>query len=102
MMIFGLVVLLNCINLLSMRSWIQCLKFEHSSRACPLAPKWCSHFLDGSKSSREGLSLGLANIGVLASAPTNKYKALPWAWVMERIFVVPPWDIGVDQAFPFD
>ena len=62
MVTFGLAVLSNCTNLLSMRSWIQCLKCAHSSRVCPLAPKWCSHFLDGTKPGKRGLSLGLMKI----------------------------------------
>ena len=63
-MTFGLAVLSNYTSLLSMSSWIQWLNYVHSSKVCPLAPKWCSHFLDRSKSNRGGLSLGLANIGV--------------------------------------
>ena len=45
MMTFGLVVLSNC------SVW-------------PSAPKWCLHFLDGSKPGKGGPSLGFANIGV--------------------------------------
>ena len=61
MMTFGLATLSNYTNLFSMRSLIRCLKFVHSSRVCPSAPKWCSYFLDGSKLGKRELSLGLVN-----------------------------------------
>ena len=60
-MIFSLFMLLNYISLLIMWSWIQCLKCTHSSKVCLPTLTWCLHFLDGSKLSRGGLSLGLAN-----------------------------------------
>ena len=64
MMTFGLAMSSNCTNLLSMRSWIWCLKCAHSSRVCSLAPKWCSHFMDGPKPGKGGPSLDLMKIGV--------------------------------------
>ena len=49
MITFSSAMLSNCIRLLSIRSWIQCLSCVHSLKVCSSALKWCSHFLDGSK-----------------------------------------------------
>lgn len=62
-MTFNLVMLSNCISLLSMRSWIWYLNCTHSSKVFPSAPEWCSHYLDESKLGGGGSSLGFANSG---------------------------------------
>ena len=58
-MMFRVAALSNCISLLFMRSWTRFLNWKHSSKVCPLAPKWCLHFLDGSNLGGRGPSLGL-------------------------------------------
>ena len=45
-MTFDSTMLSNCINLLSIRSWIRYLNCTHSSKVCLSGPKWCQHFID--------------------------------------------------------